>query len=109
MDLNEAKKCVEELGIGFFYESVVDTSVEDIIHSIQTLVLVTPSSGFDIWGTRRNALGSLLQGSTEEMLESIVKRDFGIWPHQVGGGRAFLQRLHDVISAAIEQKKQQGT
>ncbi len=108
MEISEAIYKVEGIGESYFYDFVEEDNIDSILQQIADHVMGTKITAIHSWTNSRDALRKVLPVMNDEDLDLMIKSNFGIWPDEVGGGRAFLRRLCDLISESIEQKLQKG-
>ena len=109
MEISEAIRQVEGIGLSYFYDFVEEDNIDAILQQIIEHVMRSQITGESFWVKRRDGLRAVLPVLKDEDLNRMMKNKYGIWPEKVGGGRAFLQRLYDVISEAIEKNLKKGS
>jgi hypothetical protein len=106
VDKEEALREAEGLGHSYFYDFLDEQTDEQILTEIQEHIRGTRLPGLIYWEQRRDALRIVLAECSDEELDDVLW-NFGHVPEEVGGNRQFLNRIHEVITKAIEERKPQ--
>lgn len=110
MNHDQAMRVITNLGIGHFQDWVADyesipVAVNSILKEITNYASISKLTGSGYWEEAEEATKIAVEGIDEDVLDPILEKDFGIWPDQVGGGKAFFERLYIAIVEGIDIAK----
>lgn len=103
MDIEQAKEEVSNIGESYFYDELDRYTVEEIINRIVGYILqATKLRGLHYSEVSRDAFFQILNELNQDELDKILLRSFALLPEQVGGSRAFFQRIASEMDKAIQ-------
>lgn len=111
MDQEDALKIIINMGNSYFYDVVSDYETNSLaVNSIFTKIKdyasrSKPTPGPGSWLVNEEATRIAVQEINADILDQILEHTYGIWPDQVGGGKAFFERLHATIIEGIDIAK----
>jgi hypothetical protein len=110
MNQDHVMRVITNLGIGHFQDWVADyesipLAVNSILKEITNYASISKLTGSGYWEKAEKALKIAIEGINEDVLDPILEKDYGIWPNQVGGSKAFFERLHSAIVEGINMAK----
>ena len=105
MEIEQAKEEVDNIGAAYFYDDLDSFTIDQIINRIVSEILqATKLRGLHYSEVSRDAFFQILKELNQEEL-NVMLESFGLCPEQVGGSRAFFQRIVTEMDKAILEVK----
>jgi hypothetical protein len=105
MEIEKAKKEVDNIGAAYFYDDLDRFTIDQIINRLVSEILQAKKlKGLLYSEVTRDAFYQILNELSQEELD-VMLESFGLCPEQVGGSRAFFQQLATEMDKAIKEVK----
>ncbi len=106
MEMEKAIKEVSNIGLDYFYDDLDRYTPDEIGARITKEILhASKLQGLNDSEVTRDAFYIVLENLEDKELDDILDNEYGLLPQDVGGSRAFFQRIADEMDAAIREVK----